>query len=91
MLLYYLISLFTFEIFYIYLACGKKYENESFTSYFGASVLADEVVMIAQCAGSLKRAMINLICGYIAVNNLMTRKRKVFKKVKGNALSNYYR
>ena len=59
MLLYYPISILTFEIFYIYLACGKKYENESFTSYFGASVLADEeVVMIAQCAGSLKRAMI---------------------------------
>ena len=64
MLLYYLISIFTFEMFYIYLACGKKYENESFTSYFGASVLADEeVVMIAQCAGSLKTAMRNLIRG----------------------------
>ena len=64
MLFYYPISLFTFEIFYIYLGCGKKYENESFTSYFGASVLADEeVVMIAQCAGSLKRAIRNLIRG----------------------------
>ena len=64
MLLYYVISIFTFEMFYIYLACGKKYENESFTSYFGASVLADEeVVMIAQCAGSLKTAMRNLIRG----------------------------
>ena len=64
MFLYYPISIFTFENFYIYLACGKKYENESFTSYFGASVLADEeVVMIAQCAGSLKRAMRNLIRG----------------------------
>ena len=64
MLLYYVISIFTFEMFYIYLACGKKYENESFTSYFGASVLADEeVVMIAQCAGSLKRAIRNLIRG----------------------------
>ena len=53
MLLYYSISIFTFEIFYIYLAS---------TSYFGASVLADEeVVEIAQCAGSLKRAMRNLI------------------------------
>ena len=64
MLLYYPISIFTFKIFYIYLACGKKYENEFFTSYFGASVLADEeVVVIAQCAGSLKRAMRNLIRG----------------------------
>ena len=55
MLLYYPISILTFEIFYIYL---------TFTSYFGASVLADEeVVMIAQCAGSLKRAMRNLIRG----------------------------
>ena len=63
-LLYYPISIFTFEIFYIYLACGKKYENQSFTSYFGASVLADEeVVMIAQCAGSLTRAISNLIHG----------------------------
>ena len=53
MLLYYSISIFTFEIFYIYLAC---------TSYFGASVLADEeVVEIGQCAGSLKKAMRNLI------------------------------
>ena len=64
MLLYYPFSISTFEIFYIYLACGKKYESESFTSYFGASVLADEeVVMIAQCAGSLKRAIRNLIRG----------------------------
>ena len=64
MLLYYHISIFTFENFYIYLACGKKYENESFTSYFGASVLADEeVVMIAQCAGLLKPAMRSLIRG----------------------------
>ena len=64
MLLYYPISIFTFTIFYICLACGKKYENEFFTSYFGASVLADEeVVVIAQCAGSLKRAMRNLIRG----------------------------
>ena len=55
MLLYYPVSIFTFEIFYIYLA---------FTSYFGASVLADEeVVMIAQCTGSLKMAMRNLIRG----------------------------
>ena len=62
MLLYYPISIFTFENFYIYLACGKKYENESFTSYFGASVLADEeVVMIAQCAASLNSVMWNLI------------------------------
>ena len=64
MLLYYRISIFTLEIFCIYLACGKKYENKSFTTYFGASVLADEeVVMIAQCAGSLKGAMRNLIRG----------------------------
>ena len=42
----------------------KKDENESFPSYFGASVLADEeVVVIAQCAESLKRAMGNLIRG----------------------------
>ena len=48
---------------FLYLSrCGKKYENESFTSYFGASVLADEeVVMIAQCAGSLTTAIRNLI------------------------------
>ena len=64
MLLYYPISIFTFENFYIYLTCGKKYESESFTSYFGASVLADEeVAMIAQCAGLLKRAMRSLIRG----------------------------
>ena len=64
MLLYYRISIFTLEIFCIYLACGKKYESKSFTTYFGASVLADEeVVMIAQCAGSLKRAIRNLIRG----------------------------
>ena len=64
MLLYYPISIFTFEIFYIYLACSKRYENESFTNCFGASVLEDEdVVMIAQCAGSMKRAIKNLIRG----------------------------
>ena len=64
MFLYYPISIITFENFYVYLACGKKYENESFTSYFGASVLADEeVVMIAQCAGLLKPAMRSLIRG----------------------------
>ena len=38
MLLYYPISIYTFEILYIYLTCGKKYENKSFTSYFVASV-----------------------------------------------------
>ena len=64
MLLCYPISIFTFENFYNYLDCGKKYENESSTGYFGASVLADqEVVMIAQCAGSLERAIRNLIRG----------------------------
>ena len=64
MLLYYPISIFTFETFYIYLACGKTYENKSITSHSGASVLADEeVVMIAQCAGSLKGAMRQLIRG----------------------------
>ena len=55
MVLYYPISIFTFEICYIYLA---------FTSYFGTSVFADEeVVMIAQCTASLKMAMRNLIPG----------------------------
>ena len=64
MLLYYPMSVFTLEFCYIYLARGKKYENESFTSCFGVSVLADEeVLMIAQCAGSLKRTMRNLIPG----------------------------
>ena len=64
MLSYYSISIFTFETFYIYLAIGKKYNNESFTSYFGTSVLADEeVVMIARCAGSLKKAMRTLMHG----------------------------
>ena len=63
-LLDYPVSIFTFGIFYIYLPCDKKYESESFTNYFGSSVLADEeVVMIAQCAGSLKRDMRNLIRG----------------------------
>ena len=40
------------KIFMLILACGKKYENEFFSSYFGASVLADEeVAVIAKCAG----------------------------------------
>ena len=38
MLLYYPIGIFTFQILYIYLACGKKYESKSFASYTGASV-----------------------------------------------------
>lgn len=43
-------STFTFDIFYIHLVClVKKYENESFSGHFGASVLADEeVALIAQ-------------------------------------------
>ena len=81
MLLYHPISIFTFEIFYIYLA---------FTSYFRASVLADEeVVMIAQCARSLKRAMINLIRGKQSI--IYLEKEKSLRRDKGNALSNYYR
>ena len=67
-MLYYPISIFAFEVFYSYLACGKKYENESFTSYFWASVLLDEeVLMIAQCAGSLKMAMRQLIRGKLSI------------------------
>ena len=62
MLLYFPISILTFKSFYIYLPCGKKYENEYSTSNFGASVLAGgEAVMIAQCAGSLRRAAKKLI------------------------------
>ena len=62
MLLYYPISIFTFETFYISLACGKK-KNEN-ESYFEVSVLVDEkFVMTAHCAGSLKRVMRQLIRG----------------------------
>ena len=58
MLLYYPIGIFTFQILYIYLACGKKYESKSFASYTGASVqVYEDVVVIVQCAGSLKKVM----------------------------------
>ena len=69
----------------------KKYENEFFTSYFGASIFADEeVIVIAQCAGLLKRAMKNLMYDKQSIIYLLEI-GECLRKNQVNALFYHYR